>query len=328
MAVQFYAETEVSYERYQEVAALDPRNPFYTPNYIDARRMLGLQPWLLSIRQDDCLITGCTSFLKVGRLTKTLEIPSLCEIPEGNTFWKGMVKFCRKSKISNLNINSFASTRVDIPALSDEFERKNRIEYVIYLKNSSLWDQLSSNHKRNIKRGQKAGLQMRCITTEQACEEHARLGRASMVRRDNRGESVTLDIQAERFLALIKSGAGELYQAIGDRAVLSSVLILKADRGAYYQSAGTSPEGMKTGASHFLIYNIAEALKKESMELFNLGGADESQTGLKRFKTGFGGTEVKLEAAQFFLGSKFKKQFLETARKLYNFSHKKNILDH
>ena len=231
-----------------------------------------------------------------------------------------MLQFCKKSKISNLNVNSFASNSVAIPSLPGEIERRNRIEYVLYLKNSTLWDELSSNHRRNIKRGLKADLEMRCITTEQACEEHARLGRASMIRRNNRGESVTLDIQAERFLALIESGAGELYQATGDSEVLSSVLVLKAEKGAYYQSAGTSPEGMKIGASQFLIYNIAEVLQKESMELFNLGGADESQSGLQRFKSGFGATEVKLEAAQFFLGSKFKKKILESARNLRNLS--------
>ena len=318
MVIQFHAESEVPYERYKEVAALDPMNPFYTPNYVDSRRKLGFQPWLLSMRQDDCLITGCTAFSKSGRLTKRLEIPSLCAMPDGNTFWKGMLQFCKKSKISNLNVNSFASNRVAIPSLPDEIERRNRIEYVLYLKNSNLWDELSSNHRRNIKRGLTADLQMRCIANDHACEEHARLGRVSMIRRNNRGESVTLDIQSERFLALIESGAGELYQATGDSEVLSSVLVLKAEKGAYYQSAGTSPEGMKIGASHFLIYNIAEALQKESMELFNLGGAYESKSGLQRFKSGFGATEVKLEAAQFFLGSKFKKQILKTARKLRN----------
>lgn len=324
MAIQFYAETEVPYERYKEVAALDPMNPFYTPNYVDSRRRLGFQPWLLSMRQDDCLITACTAFSKSSRLTKTLEIPSLCVMPDGNTFWKGVLQFCKKSKISNLSVNTFASgssyISFTIHSLLGEIGRRARSEYVLPLSNSILWDKLSSNHRRNIKRGLKADLQVRCITTEQACEEHARLGRASMLRRNNRGESVTLDIQAERFLALIESGAGELYQATGDSEVLSSVLVLKAEKGAYYQSAGTSPEGMKIGASHFLIYNIAEALQKESMELFNLGGADESNPGLQRFKSGFGATEVKLEAAQFFLGSKFKKQILETARKLRNLS--------
>lgn len=320
MAIQFHAETEVSNECYQEVAALDPRNPFYTPNYVNSRRRLGFQPWLFFMRQENALITGCTAFSKSGRLTKTLEIPSFCSIPDGNTFWDGLIRFCKKSKISNLTLNSFASNRVSIPSLPEKTEQRNRTEYVLYLKNSALRDQLSSNHRRNIRRGIKADLQMRCATTEQACGEHARLGQASMVRRNNRGESVPLDIQTERFLAFIETGAGELYQAISDREVLSSVLILKAEKGAYYQSAGTSPEGMKTGASHFLIYSIAEALQKESMELFNLGGADESQTGLKRFKSGFGATEVKLEAAQFFLGSHFKKNILESARRLCNLS--------
>ncbi len=56
------------------------------------------------------------------------------------------------------------------------------------------------------------------------------------------------------------------------------------------------------------------------MEVFNLGGTDESAVGLQRFKSGFGAREVKLESARFYLGSQFKRRIFESVAKLYNSS--------
>ncbi len=71
-------------------------------------------------------------------------------------------------------------------------------------------------------------------------------------------------------------------------------------------------------ASPFLVYEIATIIQDRSMELFNLGGVDQPNTGLGRFKAGFGSTMVKLEAAEFFLGSKLKKKVITVARSLRN----------
>jgi lipid II:glycine glycyltransferase (peptidoglycan interpeptide bridge formation enzyme) len=86
-----------------------------------------------------------------------------------------------------------------------------------------------------------------------------------------------------------------LFQAlVGDR-LLSSILVLRAAKGGYYHSAGTTAEGMACGASHWLVQHIAQALQSEGLQQFNLGGADED--GLVRFKVGFGSARVELEAA-------------------------------
>jgi lipid II:glycine glycyltransferase (peptidoglycan interpeptide bridge formation enzyme) len=56
---------------------------------------------------------------------------------------------------------------------------------------------------------------------------------------------------------------------------------------------------MSSGASHCLIHEIALALQTQGIERFNLGGADDPNGGLERFKAGFGTTPVELEAAEF-----------------------------
>jgi lipid II:glycine glycyltransferase (peptidoglycan interpeptide bridge formation enzyme) len=137
-----------------------------------------------------------------------------------------------------------------------------------------------------------------------------------MVRRQSRGEAVSARITAHSFVAYTRHGAGELFQAMHDGKVLSSILVLLAERGGYYQSAGTSPAGMACGASHFLVYEIAQSLQNRAIELFNLGGTEPQNAGLARFKAGFGTTTVALEAATFFLGSPVQRRCIMMARLL------------
>jgi hypothetical protein len=316
MSSDFSAESSISEEICAGMSLADPDNPFYTFNYVNARRLMGYQPYVLFLRQDGELKPVCTAFMKSHHFSRSLEITSLPPVKEKNLFWEGIMRFCRAARVSELIIESYASACSKIPPIHGEIYRGSRCEYIIDLMRPDLWENISSNHMRNIKRGLKADLQVRRVENDISCREHMRLTAASLSRRRNRGESVISRNHLNTFLAFIKSGAGEIFQAFFNGEVVSSVLVLRAEEGGYYQSAGTSPEGMKCGASHFLIQRIAEILCSESTKRFNLGGADPSSKGLVRFKTGFGTTIRKLEAAEFFLGNKIKKGIIEGTRLL------------
>jgi hypothetical protein len=96
--------------------------------------------------------------------------------------------------------------------------------------------------------------------------------------------------------------------------VLSSVLVLTAECGAYYQTAGTSPEGMACGASPFLIHEIARYLQERHMEVFNPGGAAPDNPGLFRFKGELGAEAVPLECAGYCTGSRLWRSLKNAAR--------------
>lgn len=308
MPGQFHAVPEIASELCAEVAALDPRNPFYTVEYMEAMRSLATQPWLVCLRENGRILTGCPAFLRKGRLSRSLEIPSVPCLPPGDQFWTGLVNFCRQSHISVLSVGSFASAGAVIPALPGEMSRRARVEYSLALGDRALWSGMSSNHRRNIQKAQKANVLIERTSKLDACQVHARLQDASMERRMNRGEQVLADAQVRTFSALVEHQAGELFRATRNGEVLSSILILRAPRGAYYHSAGTSREGMAVGASHFLIQQVAELLRAEGVEQFNLGGADTSNPGLERFKRGFGAQEIHLESAEFYLASPIRRK--------------------
>ena len=100
-------------------------------------------------------------------------------------------------------------------------------------------------------------------------------------------------------LALLASGSGEIFLMVRGEQVTSSGLVLRSRKGAYYQSAGNSPNGLKLGSSACLISQIAGTLQQEGICLFNVGGTGADNPGLRRFKSGFGAREIELQAASF-----------------------------
>ncbi len=300
-----------SHGQCQALTDLFPENPFYQTAYVDYRRSQGFSPWLLTILQDGQLDSGCTAFSKKGRVSGTLEIPSFPVLKDSPKFWDDLVRFSKEQGFTQLSINSFASERMDIPDGDLEFQERSRDEYVLDLQHPDLWKGIRKGHLSNIKKAQKAGLQVKCVVEREACAAHAGLIQESMIRRRERGEQVSTDIDEEGLFLIIKSGSGKLFQAMRENQVMSSNLLLMADHGAYNQTQGTSPEGMSLGAAHYLIYEIGNMLRQESFKTFNLGGTDQSNVGLERFKSGFGvaSRKVELHAVEIFVGNKVLRQF-------------------
>jgi RimJ/RimL family protein N-acetyltransferase len=314
MSARFCADLNPSDTLIGEVVASDPLNPFYTRGYIESMRTLGFRPWALSLRDSDRLVVACTAFSRSNYLEHVLLITSLPALPQGELFWQELLKFCRKARISRLVVNSNPSSGVSIPALPNELRRTTRHEFILDLQKPCLWSELSSNHKRNITAARKAGVQLRQTSSQEACRQHRLLMMESLGRRKERGEIVPENISIGGLMAPLEQRAGQLFQSVRDGRVLSSILVLTADRGAYYQSAGTSPEGMASGASQFTVYEMAEVLRDRGMEVLNLGGADAAASGLERFKLGFGSTKVGLECAEFYFGSKLRRRMVSALR--------------
>jgi lipid II:glycine glycyltransferase (peptidoglycan interpeptide bridge formation enzyme) len=235
-------------------------------------------------------------------------------------FWSGLREFCRHHRITMLQIDTFGSPAgAEIPAFGSHCTRRPRCEFVLDLA-GDLPAMLGSNHKRNVKKAQKAGLVVSRTRSAEAASVHRALMSQSMDRRRSRGESVERIGPSLEDMTLLQSGAGELFQALDGSTVRSSVLVLVAPKGGYYQSAGTSPEGMAVGASHFLIHGIASQLSAVGARVFNLGGADEASS-LARFKQGFGASPVHLPSASCYVGPSWRRRvtrgmaLLRTGRK-------------
>jgi hypothetical protein len=100
----------------------------------------------------------------------------------------------------------------------------------------------------------------------------------------------------------LNSGVAEVFQAVLKGRVVSSTVVVKAAKGAYMYSAGTDPEGMRLGASHFLVFQTAQVLRADGIEQYNLGGTRDLESGLSFYKQRFGTRVVPLESAELYLG--------------------------
>jgi hypothetical protein len=299
LTVHFVAVAQPPRDVIESVAGLDPANPFYTASYAAARTAGGELPCVLVVQEGTKTITGCVGFLRGNALTRTLDIPSLPPVPQGGPFWDGLRSFCRQRGVWDVHLDTFASTGAAIPPLGGEIHRRTRREYLLDLTGRDPLSQASINHRRNIARANSAQLRIQRTRDPEACHTHVRLMNASLERRKTRGEAVSTVDDPRSVLTLLASDSGELFQALQGPDVLSSILVLKAQCGGYYHSAGTLPAGMKLGASYFLIAGVARILQQEGAHVFNLGGAGPDTPGLERFKSGFGTRNVALEAATF-----------------------------
>jgi hypothetical protein len=289
----FFADTTPSAELCGAVELANSSNPFATQAYIEAVKRTGRQGWVFGLRDGDSVRAGCFAYHSAGKLNQRVEITSAPNAPPD--FWPHVLSYCREHGVSTVEICSFGSHSISLPPLDGESHRTKRQEFIRDL-TTDLFSDVSTNHKRNIKKGMKADIVVGRNTDDRAVQAHIDLMAASLERRRDRGEDIHTTDNDPLIEAAVKTGAGVLFQVSGSTGVLSSVLVLTSSLAGYYHSAGTSPEGMQLGASHFLIHEICNILKAEGKTRFILGGAEEGSS-LAQFKSGFGAQPVFLEAA-------------------------------
>ncbi len=277
------------------LAATAPESPFCTAAYAAARAETGERVLLLAMREGDGRLgTGCAAFVRSGRLGSSIELPSAPSAPA--EFWEGLVAHCRRRRFWRLSIGTFGTpSGMRIPALPGEQERRARTEHTISVADFGP-EALSTNHRRSIKKARAAGVTFEVRREPSLAAEHVALMDASMDRRAKRGEDVSRAGGGALMAAFLRTGAGVCARAVRGGETLASMLVLLAEKGGYYHSAGSSPAGMATGASPFLVAEVLAWLRADGRTSFNLGGATAAEEGLHRFKCGFGGVEVPLEA--------------------------------
>jgi hypothetical protein len=276
------------------VEQLPPFSPFNTTAYATAMQSLGAEPYILTL--DDGRGAGCLGMLRLGRFSAAFTIPSLSRLTDPAPFFEGLQSFCRARSVWDLEITTFGSDwKGAIPVVGTELSRRPRWEFVASLSDGGGLD-LSTNHRRNAIKAERAGVVCRRTRDPSAVAVHVAASHASMERRTARGEVVDASQIGREASALLQSQAAELFQAVHEGVVVSSLLVVRSARVAYYHSAGTTPDGMRLGASPLLVSWVAATLAGEGVAEFNLGGAEPTNAGLYRFKEGFGADVRELEA--------------------------------
>jgi hypothetical protein len=295
MSSKFEAVLRPTERDISELSAQYPSVPFFTPSYMQACAAGGEVPCAFLLRDGSAIKSGVAGSLRTGRLGASLQIPTASAVPDPQSFWQQVQMFCKKHRVWNLSVQTFASDDASIPPLAGESVRRDRVEHVLALRPGEPF-KFSSNHRRNINKARRANV---VLTTSRSNEDqgaHLRLMQQSIQRRTDRGETIAIPRETGFHAALLQYGAADLFQARVEGELLTSILILRSATSRYYHSAGSSKHGMELGSSAFLVAALAEMFAAEGLATFNLGGAVADEEGLWRFKTGFGGEQRQLQS--------------------------------
>lgn len=299
-------------------AATDPDNPFLVAPYMRAQRALGLDTWLLGEEISGTLRSAALGVMKSGRIRRSLTINSLPPIRVDSPFWRGLEDFCDAHGITDLELSTRGTPESVVPPIRGELERIARTEFVLPLAGRDIYAHMSNHHRAHVKKARKNGLTIRESQSPEALDAHIALHMHSMRRRRARGEEVPLEFARAGQLAYLESGAGSLCQAVLHDEVVSSLMILRSATGAYFESGGSSSEGMHIGASHFLLFETAVALKRQGAETFFLGGARPGEEGLRAYKSGFGALPVDTESVISYVGGRLRRRVSAAVESIRN----------
>ena len=305
MAVEFFALSGQTPGVLEKLEQHSPENPFCTVGYVQSIQEMGSEPWVVGLSEDGRWRTASVVFLKKGRLNRSAEFTSLPSAAGSAEYWLDFFRFCAEHDITQIQADTYASPAVEVPPLKGETSRKRREEHVMDLTVDALEKKMSKKHLQPFRKARDSGMTIWRGRDLDACREplreHLRTIEASLGRRRGRGEAIESQEHERSCTVFLKRGCGELFQALSGKTVLASALVLRAAKGAYYQSAGTTLEGMSLGASNFLIHNIALILKDEGVHAFNLGGAPAGSS-LAKFKGRFGASIVSTSAVSLYIG--------------------------
>lgn len=156
----------------------------------------------------------------------------------------------------------------------------------------------ASNHRRNIRKGDRSGWQLRRHAGEDAGRVLERVQAGARVRAAGRGAPITAPPVVSVADAGIPSRSAwgiTVFGAWASDELLGAMMVGWAGGRGYYVAGGGTPAGYQAGAGAWLHWRIAETLAGEGFTDYNLGGGPmepADDTGLRRFKRGFGSTEA------------------------------------
>ena len=188
-----------------------------------------------------------------------------------------------------------------------------RYEYVLPLDgvdDSVEWVE-GTQHRRSVRRGDRAGLVMRRLEGQAAADALGQVLVQASARAAQRG--IQFAAQVPEIVSAPAYAGGDwgvaTYAAMQGDDLRAAVLVGHGPTRAYYLLGGATPEGYDLGASIWLHARIAATYAAGGWQEYNLGGVPvtaidptDPSHGLHRFKQGFGGRMVACTGGRWNLG--------------------------
>ena len=182
-----------------------------------------------------------------------------------------------------------------------------RIEYRVPVADEGLEKgALGSNHRRSVNRGDRAGWRLeemagragvRVINEVKWNASVRQRGSSSSFEASTRGWDPSVD-ESSKFSS---THGGRVFAVIDGEQLLAAALVIWSSGRAFYVEGGSTQEGYRVGAAHWMHFNIINLICNRGISVYNFGGiptgGQDPQSphhGLHRFKRGFGALECEV----------------------------------
>mgnify|MGYP001227278591 CR=1 FL=1 len=212
-------------------------------------------------------------------------------------YLKKVSKICLYTRIYNLyNPQTISILR------KKGFRHKNYFDVVINLSKGKdkLWSQMAKNRRNGITKSRRMGVKVLSTNDTEHFEEAYVLFKSEYSNYNHPFPSFS--VFQEVIDNLIKKGKANLFVALMDRKIISSILILCSNNYVYYWYGGSLHKYRKYNGNELLIWNAIEWAHDEGFTFFDFGGAGDSTSnkGIRAFKKKFGGLLINFGNLTFF----------------------------
>ncbi len=176
------------------------------------------------------------------------------------------------------------------------FDRRNWSTSIIDLEKDidSITKNLSTNHKRSLKKAKKLGITARVIEDEKEIEKFNDI----YVRMyESRGRKIRKKANLKLYKKMSdffdKSENGFFYGAFRDDEMIGGIAIIIQGETGFYYHAATDPKRRKLPIQHLAIVSVLEFLQEKGLKQFDFGGynhmvgKEDQVYNINRFKDGF-----------------------------------------
>lgn len=226
-------------------------------------------------------------------------LPALAYAHRHDRTLEALIKMLHHRGIAEVSFHSF-----DARWIPERFPLNGnlRLEHLVPLEGGpdQILNRLGSSHRRNCRRGIKAGWKLRQRYGEDARDTMGLVLESAAQRADELGRGFAPGI----FTGLRSDGTGpepraaqlHVFSATEDDLLLAAALVGVAGDQGYYIMGGSTPAGYRAYAAVWLQFSIMDWLATHGCKTYNLGGTPAAAQdpadpghGLFRFKSQFGG---------------------------------------
>ena len=186
-----------------------------------------------------------------------------------------------------------------------------RIEFVLSLDGGAdaLLAGMRPSHRRHVRQGERAGWTLRVPRGDDALRLLGSVREGASARAAARGDGFEAGLPAAAFghaVARTAAWGTATFAAYDGDVALGAVGAGWAGGCAYLLSGGSTPEGYRRSAAHWLAWRVMAELAAAGLASHNLGGVpaearspDHPAYGLYEYKRGYGGEEVPCRGARW-----------------------------